>query len=1180
MEPNKEQNEAIREFQADLLVTAGAGTGKTSVLVGKYMRLLEERRAQVDEIVAITFTKKAAAEMRERIRLGLVQRLEKAEDTEADFWKTQLSQLETARISTFHSFCLGLIREHPLESGIPPLVGILGEGEAGIYLKQSIENVLAQFFRRQSQDNSVLFRILLESGWDSFEASLAELYETIRESGIPFDEAEKRSRIQLEAAIAAIPEGVTELSQAISELLEYSRNAFLTERAMELMAALRENWPAIREAITNGDVLDEALPALSELSEALPRNQPNSIKERVGAIRDLAEGLSRKLLNLEALNRLPVFRDLLERVDEAYRRLKQDLGCLDFTDQLILARDLLRNNPAVAEEVRGSLRYLLVDEFQDTNGLQMELVRLLWGEAHSGGRFMAVGDIKQSIYRFRGAEADLILKLADELRGAAKGRLISLSRNYRSSGRVIQFVNALSMPLFMGEPFTYEPLLGDEPQGPAAVEFLLTGGSDRRLEAKLVGKRIQQLVTAAPDRETSWRYGDIAVLFRTKNAIPLYQKVFQEMGIPYYSASSSGFYRCPEVADQLNLLRVTLQRYDGVALVALLTSPYVGLNDECLFWLAADKDLVSRFYAADFPAELPALARYKLEQFRELLAYLQEHRDLLGIPGILRTALERTHYREMLQTMPNSVQRRANLDKLLAKADEFVAKGFHDLRRFLEYLEKLETAEVIEGEAPTQAEAGDVVRLMTIHRAKGLEFPVVIIPDLDRQFSRGLRGRLAFHKNTGIGFTIRYGDGENGAPTPWEQLKALNRREEVAELKRLLYVALTRAEQQLILAGSGCNSSKAKTLETADNWMKWFQLLLPLEGAGAELDWEGVPLRIIRDLPLPDALPKAGSLIETRRAELSPGIAGAAAQAEREIASTSLVAQERSLTLKVTEVLTFKGCGRRYFWKYRMRLPEDPAPIEGWDSEVTGVSPDAPEQAAALEAQAAVVAPMASGSSGPGYSSAYGRSSGGSVGTGLGTRIGTFIHQAIRCAASEWPDALWSEMFYDLTEPEREGLKKDLQRIWRNFRSSPFTEQAGQYWDEVPFRIKLGEKLQIEGRFDRLLASTDGQLTLVDYKTHRCSAAKVPELAAGYLWQMQLYARAAAALWGRLPDRAVLYFIYPNQTFPAPLTPEALQGTESEIREIGRFIATHDQVRDYPTADDCEGCGYSWCCKW
>ncbi|HEX7713227.1 MAG TPA: UvrD-helicase domain-containing protein, partial [Bacillota bacterium] len=1163
--------------------TAGAGTGKTSVLVGKYMQLLVERRAQVGEIVAITFTKKAAAEMRERIRLGLQQHLERAGDTEADFWKSQLSQVETARISTFHSFCLGLIREHPLEIGIPPMVGILGEGEATIYLKQSIETVLAEVFRGQNQDNSELFRILLEFGWDSFETSLAGLYETIRESGIPFDEAEKRSRIELKAAIAAIPESVTELSEAVSELLEYSRDAALTERAMELMAALRESWPALREAITNGAVLDETLPALSELSEALPRNQPNSIKERVGAIRDMAEGLSRKLLNQEALCRLPAFREILERVDAAYRRLKQDLGCLDFTDQLILARDLLRNHPDLAEEIRGSLCYLLVDEFQDTNGLQMELVQLLWGETHPGGRFMAVGDIKQSIYRFRGAEADLILKLADELREATQGRLISLSRNYRSSGRVIQFVNALSMPLFMGEPFTYEPLLADEPQGTAAVEFLLTGDFDRRIEAKLVGKQIQQLVSSVPDRETAWHYGDIVLLFRTKTAIPLYQKVFQEMGIPYYSASSSGFYRCLEVTDQLNLLRVTLQRYDGVALMALLTSAYVGLNDECLFWLGTDegahaRDLVGRFYAADFPAELPTLARYKLGQFRELLIYLQEHRDLLGIPGILRAALERTHYREMLQIMPNSIQRQANLDKLLAKADEFVAKGFHDLHRFLDYLEKLETAEVIEGEASTQAEAGDVVRLMTIHRAKGLEFPVVIIPDLDRQFSRGLRGRLAFHKNTGIGFTIRYGDGENGAPSHWEQLKALNRREEIAELKRLLYVALTRAKQLLILAGSGCNSSKAKTIETADNWMKWFQLLLPLEGAGAELDWEGVPLRIIRDLPASEVPPKAQLLIEAHRAELSTGIPGATAQAEMEIASTALAGQERSLTLKVTEVLTFKSCSRRYFWKYRMRFPEDPAPIEGWDSEVKGPSsPAVAEQAVTLEAQG-IVSPVATGSAERSYGSAYVLRSGESV-RGLGTRIGTFVHQAIRGVASEWPETLWSEVFYDLPGPDKEQLKRDLQQIWRNFRNSPFTEQAGQFWDEVPFRIKLGEKLKMEGRFDRLLMSPDGKLILVDYKTHRSSAAKVPELAKGYLWQLQLYAMAVKALWGRLPDRAVLYFIYSNQTFSVPLTPEALRGMESEIREIGQFIAVHDRAADYPSADDCKGCGYSWCCK-
>jgi ATP-dependent helicase/nuclease subunit A len=1152
---NPQQTKAVSDFEADLLVTAGAGTGKTTVLTSKYLRLLEERRATIGEIVAITFTKKAAAEMRERIRDEIRARVKTAETlADAAFWKDNLFLLENARIGTFHSFCLGLIREHPLEAGIAPVTGVLGEGETAIFTGEAIETMVTGYMKAPDTtvpDKQILLEILLDFGWEGFQRDLREVYRTIREGGIPFPEVVRHGIRGLETACANCPFTVDQIIAEMEALLDFSRTAPLTERAGEVLASLREEWPAYRDDLTGADRLNESLPALAGLIKVLPKNMPNTIKERVVHIRDMIDAVFIRLLDEEVLRRFPVFGDMLIRLDAIYSRTKRELGYLDFSDQLSLARDLLRNYPAIAAEVRAGIRYLLVDEFQDTNSLQMDLITLLLGEGYQGGRLMVVGDIKQSIYRFRGAEADLMLQLESGLQ-ARQGHLIPLTHNYRSAPQVIGFVNAISGSVFRDEPFPYEPLVAASAGSPGDIEFILSGDpTGRATEARMIARRIRQLVEPAPESEMPEQvaYGDIAILFRVKTAIPVYQKALQELGIPYYTASGGDFYQCPEVRDQLNLLRITLNRYDGVALLGLLTSPYAGVSDESLLWLAGGGDLVTAFYSHDhFAPEINIDERQRLIRFRKLLNLLSEQREYLGIPGIIRIALDYCHYRETLWAFPDAGQRLANLEKLLVKADEFIAKGFHDLRRFLAYIEELEEVEVMEGEAPTQLETGNVVRLMTVHRAKGLEFPVVFLPDLDRRFKRGITGRMAYHKAVGYGFGVKYGENETGYGTAWEEIKKLNRHEELAELKRILYVALTRAKQRLILVGSGRSKSKATNIGNADSWMKWFELLLPLSSAGPVLDFEGIPIRIIRELPELAKVSGAGGLSEDDIAGFWEAAAAAEAETavniEPEAAVPFSIPFQSRATFKVTELLVFKECPRLYFWKYRLGLEDTSERSMTVHDENfrdgAGATPNGPD---------------------------------------LGLRIGKFIHQVARLTGPEWPEELWTGGFSDLREGTRERLKDDLLRMWGNFRNSPFTEKAGELWDEVPFTVKLTENVLAEGRFDRLIRDKNGRLILVDYKTHRIPTGEIPGVAAGYFWQLQLYALAVKALWGRLPDQAVLYFVYSDRQVEVPLEPGLLEKTKREVIEMAEFSGKHNRLEDYEKRRKCDRCGYWEYCR-
>lgn len=1135
---NKDQLQAVTWFDSDLLVTAGAGTGKTSVLAGKFLRLLEDRRATVTEVVAITFTKKAAAEMRTRIRLGILEHLTTAiSGEETEFWKSQLYNLERARISTFHSLCLGLIREHPLEAGVPPVTEILGEGEETIYLNQAIETALTETFAVPDSKNRILTRFLMEMGWDSFLKNLGRVYQMIRESGTSSEAVIRLSMESLAAGGATASVGPQSLIELIEDLLSYSRTIELTEHAGEVIETLRENWPVYRKSL-DSSAETGILNTLQQLKKALPKNVPNLIKNRVGEIRDLIDNFTLQLLDREFFERLPAISDLLKKVEQCYAELKRGLGLLDFTDQQLLARDLLLRYSELATQVRRGIHYILVDEFQDTNSLQLELINLLVGDHYQKGRLMAVGDVKQSIYRFRGAEAGLVQTLAGRLR-EKHGRLLSLTQNYRSNHTLIEFVNRIAGRLFEGESFSYEPLEAVEPDRGANIEFILTGSFDRQQEARLIAGRISQMARETLHSETPVRFGDIVLLFRAGTDLFIYQKALQEAGIPVFTASGRGFYRCQEVVDQLNLLKVVEQRFDGIALLGVLTSPYVGLTDESLFWLGVEKNLAVGFYQNEtFPETIPSGERERLERFRETLNYLQQNREYLQIPGILRYALERLYYQEILRTFPNAGQRIANLEKLLAKADEFVARGFNDLYRFLDYIEKLEEVEVLEGEAQTQAEAGDAVRLMTIHRAKGLEFPIVFLPDLDRKFARSTQDKLIYHKEIGLGFSFPLDEGETGYPSLWEKIKNQTRREEHSELKRVFYVALTRAKQQLILVGSGRNRSKGDSIENADNWMKWLELLIPLERAEMTLEYRGISIRITRTVPEgagPAPVPK---LID----EYVPHLPGyvmvpSGPLVEREVAATSLIAQ-KDRKYRVTELLAYQDCPRRYFWHYVQRLA---GTFTGAEADLSTNFEDDRDH--------------------------------------LGSRIGLFIHQVFRLPNADWPQVLWEKTFADLNPSANHHLRTELELVWRNFRNSRFTEENGRCWDEIPFILKLEPGLRIEGRFDRLLQNQLGNLILVDYKTHRVTAAEAELLAPSYFPQLQLYAMAVEAFWGRIPDHAILYFPYSNHSVDVPLDPAGLARTKLEITKAVEFINNHHQFDDYPPGVGCEYCGYSLFCQ-
>ncbi|HOJ78758.1 MAG TPA: UvrD-helicase domain-containing protein [Bacillota bacterium] len=1142
---NEEQLDAVNQFDRDLLVVAGAGTGKTSVLTQKYLKLLEERRAEVNNICAITFTNKAAMEMRERVRTGIEERLNATTDpTELNFWKEQLAKLNNARICTFHSLCLGLIKEHPLEAGIPPVSGILGEDEDLLFLKQAAAETLTGLFNAQTPEMPAISRILKDYGWESFIDSSCRVLRSIRECGKSVAEIVDFSLKQLERT-GFLKAELTKIIDIIEEFLAFSRTQKLTDRAWGIIEEFQANWPSYKEKLQSNPGL-EIIPVLAEIKKSLPKNLPKAIKEPVVEIHETAELLTFKLADQAAVDRLPIFKFILERIDADYQRMKARAGLLDFTDQQLLARNLLVNNPWLTDKLRRNISYLLVDEFQDTNSLQMEIINLLVGpERPNGGRWMAVGDVKQSIYRFRGAEADLIVKLQERFE-TGEGEVSSLTKNYRSNELIIKYANRVSEAIFNDEPFKFEPLAATQNNHGSKIEFILTGDSDLQKQANQVASYIQQLVATSQATDFPIQYQDIVLLFRSSTAMPFFQQALQELRIPFFIAGGTGFYHRQEIVDQINFLKLIMQKYDLVALTAVLTSPYVGLTEESLFWLVQTKKGLRHFYELEqFHPLIKPVEVQQILKFRELVESLHQNRDQLTIADILRVAMEQLNYRELMWMYPDAGERLANLEKLIMKAEEFALKGFSDVTNFLRYIKELEGVDARESDAPTQSEANNVVRMMTIHRAKGLEFPVVIIPDLDRKFHLSNPEELAFHKDLGLAFKV-YIEDEGVTTSLREEIKERERWEEISELKRVLYVALTRAKKQLVLVGSGNSSSTGDTFATATNWMRWFELIHPFDTTTDSIDFHGIEIQVIRDLPVIDnrhSEPKlieqygAANLLEGNRLLLKPSAVEVAAAS---VVPTGLPNRVQPLLLKVSGLITYKKCPRCYYWKDILRIPELKQELSPNDFETAG---------------------------------------------SIGTTIGNFIHRAVRLQSTEWPELLWQACFSQHSAADLKTIKTDVVRMWNNLQSSEFFRDYIDCWDEVPFILNFNDPIafRVEGRFDRLLLKKDSRLILVDYKTHRFqsgfNATKLQELAGYYSWQLQIYALAVESLWGRMPDQALLYFPSLNKSIPIPLDRVSIEKLISELKEIAGIINAYDHPEAFPTAQECDGCGYSNLCN-
>ena len=758
---NDEQLAAV-EAEGSVFVSAGAGTGKTSVLVERYVRAVCDRGIDVESILVITYTRKAAGELRTRIRAALRER-----------GRPDLArELDGAWISTIHGFCNRLLRAHPFAAGLDPRFRELEDAGAAVLRGEAFEQALEAFCAGGDPER---LRLLATYRTDGLRRMLTGVYETLRSAGRELV-LELGERPSVDTAVRAFREE--------AELLAADASATDTQR--------RNAGEALR-VVTEG-AAPERIVDLSALAcrgvRAATYESARKSAERA-ALEELA-ALDRDLLQ-----------ELLEGFGAEYAEAKRHESAVDFEDLQLAARDLLRDDEPVREATRLRFRMVMVDEFQDTNRLQCELIDLV---AHPElTEVFTVGDEFQSIYGFRHADLEVFRE-----RRAQASSLLALTRNYRSRPQVLAAVNHLFGDAFGDD---YQPLAASaefpDPVFGHAVELLVIDKSSfagttehwRTGEARRIASRVRELVDSGEAEP-----GEIVVLFAAGTDAERYEEALRREGLPTYRATGRGYFGQQQVVDLLAYLRLLHNRYDDVALATVLASPFVGVSNDTLVLLRRNAQRRPLFTALEraLPEHLDAGDVRLLRAFLQRYVRLVRASTRIGLEALCDRVVSEHDYDLAVLARWDGARRFANLRKLGRLARDYEAVRGADIAGFVRFVREQDALGAKELEAVAEEEGGGAIRLLTIHAAKGLEFKVVIVADAGRDVG-GPRGpdEIVALSDGRFGFRMQHPTrGQREPVFDWDEVKEAAGDQERAERLRLYYVAMTRAIDRLIVSGA------------------------------------------------------------------------------------------------------------------------------------------------------------------------------------------------------------------------------------------------------------------------------------------------------------------------------------------------------------------------------------------
>lgn len=900
-----EQQKVIDTRDRNILVSAAAGSGKTAVLVERIIKRITDDKnpLDIDRLLVVTFTNAAAAEMRERVLKAIENEL--AKNPENAHLQRQQAFINNANITTIHSFCLGLVKEHFNDVDLDPSVKVADEGEMALLRSDVAKEVIEEFYEEGSEEFHRFVAQFESKNSDSYlENMILSLYKKAMDYPWPeewLDECAEKYNCNSESELSE--------SEYVKLITTYT-NGLLQEMYEQygmMIKICQKGGPYVYEGLLNAEredirrIMEEEdfnrrKIKLNYKFQTLPRCKADScdpeLKQLVvdyrNEIKDNFKKIKEKLYFQtlsEALSEMNKCRQIIEMYVKLvksfiikFNEKKRDRNVIDFNDfehyaiKILVKREGDKIIPtAVADELAEGFDEVMVDEYQDSNIVQETILSSVSKERMGiCNRFM-VGDVKQSIYGFRGAKPDIFIEkynTYDSKNEDTRNYKIVLDKNFRSREGVLTSTNFFFRQIMNeslgGINYDEENRLNfgaifeeceDEEYAERIddkTELFLAGNSNddmsdyesegeddipataNELEAKIIAARIEELVDAKTgmvvfDKETSEyrtaKYSDIVILLRSTTGIAeVINNELMSAGIPCYLETKSGYFKTIEIRTILNYLKIIDNPLQDIAMASVLKSPMVGINDEDLaiirIYSGTDKSLYENISDYLDEAKVKQSEWYNSDLYERLKLFddvLNEFRikiTYMSIYDLLCEILDRTGYYDFIKAMPAGERRKANVDMLKEKAAAYENGSYKGLFNFVRYIEKMNKYEIDMGEASIISENDNAVRIMTIHKSKGLEFPIVFIANMQKKFNMmDSRMKAVVHSDMGIG--IEYIDDNTRIKTRNIMRTAINTRiaiDNIEEEIRLFYVACTRAKEKLILSAGGINDKKIEKM--------------------------------------------------------------------------------------------------------------------------------------------------------------------------------------------------------------------------------------------------------------------------------------------------------------------------------------------------------------------------------
>ncbi len=893
----KQQQNAIENRNNNLLVAAAAGSGKTAVLVERIIQLVTEENFDVDKMLIVTFTNAAAAEMKNRIHKKINEKISTVADTELiEKLERQNILISGASIMTIHAFCLSVLRRHFAKINLDPRFREADEHELKILKQEVIEDL---FEKKYAENNAAFIKFTDEFGGNvqgdselheliiklhefsqsrpypqKWLKSLVEVYEnpaTFKlEDGTNWLDAVKNfAMTQAKLTINYSRADCQKAKKIVDEILQTKKIAVALQNFEDDNKIL---W-RLEKAADNWDKFFEILQEVKFSTFSGGRKLPPDVEAQKNYIKTIRDGYKDKILNLrekivtaptaEIISEMQNLADSVRQLvqvtidfDNAFAAAKRDKNIIDFGDMEHLALKILNENPAAAESYQNKFKIVMVDEYQDTNGVQEEII----SKIVSPQNFFAVGDVKQSIYRFRNADPTIFLDKYKNYPTAENCERIDLSTNFRSRSQILDAVNFVFENLMteekaeinydedarlnLGANFAAGKNIFDEKAALSIINLNKNISTDEdddapefdklEIEIQLIADKINSMRRAGFqvwDKDLNayrpLEFSDVVILFRSiDRAAAQIVEVLQKNSIPAYAADKDGYFKATEIQTILSLLKILDNARQDIPLATVLISPIGGFSTEDL----------AKLRISDRNSELFDLICTDIK-FLPFLQKINRWREIarqVSVPELLNIIYRESGYYDHCAKFGRIAQ--ANLRMLIDRAAAYEKTAFRGLSRFIQFIKRIKELGNDLAAARTLSESENVVRVMTIHKSKGLEFPVVFVAGLGKKFNlQDLRENVIAHRNFGIGIYNTIGNVKVSTfarKIIAEKVKA----ETLAEELRILYVAMTRSKEKLFLSGT-VNDEKSlnKTSDKINCPLDW---LLSLENLDSVFDFE------------------------------------------------------------------------------------------------------------------------------------------------------------------------------------------------------------------------------------------------------------------------------------------------------------------------------------------------------